>query len=247
MPQLQEILHGWMQLEKACHDEARRTVLTRLVSAFASRGLLAVSSSPPTTNGDARRQHRVLVEGDNPVGHLVANMLAGHSTVTMGPANITAVACSELVVSVAGWLPDAHWQQVGSWCTQRQVPFHRSHLEGTRFVIGPCSIHGATATYADTRARRLAAANAPEELEEHWRYLDSGQVLPAVPWPQSGGVAIIAGILVADVLAYLGGQPLPSRGNQLEVDLGTFTVVRHPVLPLPEVSGAMTTGATRGV
>lgn len=244
MSRLQQVLHGWVQLEKACPDEASRTALIRLVCAFARRGLLATSSGP-STNGDECHQHRVLVEGDNPVGRLAADMLAGHSNVTIGPANIAAVDHSEFVVSVAGWLPDAHWQQVDSWCTQRHIPFHRCHIEGTFFVIGPCSVPGATATYADTRARRLAAANAPEELEEHWKYLDSGQVLPAAPWPHLGGVAIIAGILVADILAYLSGQPPPSRGYQLEVDLGTLTVVRHPVLPLPDVSGTATVGCDR--
>lgn len=241
MAKLQKVLHGRAELAEVCSDDADRGVLLHLVESFARNRLIADSPPRPSrpsqssAHSPTRHSPRVLVEGDNPVSSLVAEMLGGHFAVTAGPADGATIEHTDFVVSVAGWLPDAHWQEVDRLCGLRRIPFHHCHVEGTRFFIGPCSVSGTTARYSDARARRLAAADYPDELTEFWRYLDRGQLLPPVPWPPAGGAAVVAGILVADVLAHLSGQPQQSIGCQTELDVDSLTVIRHPVLPLPDL------------
>lgn len=110
------------------------------------------------------------------------------------------------------------------------------YAEGLRWYVGPCSLPDRTPTYAETRARRLAAAGLPDELRSYWEYLDRDQDLPPVPWPSPGGAAVIAGLLVADALAYLAGRGVPSEGYQLGVDPDGASICRHPVLSLPELN-----------
>jgi hypothetical protein len=112
------------------------------------------------------------------------------------------------------------------------------YAEGTRFFVGPLSVSGRTASYTDTRNRRLAAARAPDELLGHWRYLDEGEHLPPLAWPSPSGAVVVAGLVVSDVLAYLRGEYPPSDGDQIEIDLSRFEVRRHPVLPIPRFADA---------
>jgi hypothetical protein len=235
MPGLQKVLHGRASLDDVSTGPDDDLAIARLLDAFGRQGLLAL---PAESRGSRDRlgQPRIAVEGDNPLGQLVVELLAPHATLTVGALNPDVVSGSDVVIAVAGWLPDAHWRQVDGWCNGAEVAFHRCHAEGTRFFVGPCSVPGTTASYADTRARRLAAADKPDELEHYWTYLDSAQPKPHVPWPTVGGIALIAGILVADTLALVDRRPLPSGGCQLEVDAATCTVLRHPVLPIPQIS-----------
>lgn len=235
MPGLQKVLHGWASLDDVSTGPDDDLAIARLLDAFGRQGLLA---SVPESSGSCDRlgQPRIAVEGDNPLGQLVVKLLAPHATLTVGVLDSDVVSGSDVVIAIAGWLPDAHWRQVDGWCTGGGVAFHRCHAEGTRFFIGPCFVPGTTASYADTRARRLAAADRPGELARYWNYLDSAQPKPHVPWPTFGGRALIAGILVADTLALVGRRPLPSGGCQLEVDAATCTVLHHPVLPIPQIS-----------
>jgi len=167
------------------------------------------------------------------VAELTGELLGSQVRVVRGPVERGSFAERDLVVSCAGWLPDIRWRQIDSWSAEHGVGWHRVHAEGCRFVLGPFSVPGRTASYADTRARRLAAAGLADELEGHWAHLDTAEDLPAVPWPAPGGVALIAGLLASDVLAWLSGQPVPTNGYQLEVDPATGSIQRHPVLPLP--------------
>ncbi|HBL28779.1 MAG TPA: hypothetical protein DD490_18245, partial [Acidobacteria bacterium] len=66
-----------------------------------------------------------------------------------------------------------------------------------RFHLGPLAIPGRTAGYADVRARRLAAARHPAELEAWWRHLDGGRDVPAVPWPEPAALAALAAALLS--------------------------------------------------
>lgn len=235
MPGLQKVLHGRASLDDISTGPEDDRAIIRLIDAFGRQGLLA-STVEPKGGGDQPGQPRIAVEGDNPLAQLVVELLAPHAALTVGALDSDVVSGSDVVIAVAGWLPDTHWRQVDGWCTGGEVAFHRCHAEGTRFFVGPCSVPGTTASYADTRARRLAAADRPDELEHYWTYLDSAQPKPHVVWPTVGGRALIAGILVADILALLNRRPLPSGGCQLEVDAASCTVLRHPVLPLPRIS-----------
>ncbi|WP_208325990.1 YcaO-like family protein [Amycolatopsis arida] len=141
----------------------------------------------------------------------------------------------DVMISCAGWLPDRHWQDVDEHCATAGIAWHRCHLDGGRLRVGPMVVPGDGVRYRDVRARRLAASPVPEELRELWAHLDTGTNLPAPPWPGPGQVAVAAGLLVADVLAHLAGNPVPGAGRELTV--GPGEVVRHPVLPLPVDTG----------
>lgn len=175
----------------------------------------------------------VQVEGDNVIAERVSALLSGFVFVVRGPIDQHAVDCSDLLMSCAGWLPDERWREVDRWCTAARKPWHMSYAEGTAFFVGPISLPGRTATYADTRARRIAAAGNPEELLSFWAYLDRERGLSPVPWPPEGGANLVAGLLAGDVLACLAGRPVPSVGFQLYVDPLSASICRHPVLPLP--------------
>lgn len=201
-----------------------------LVEALAARGVVQPSpmpSMPPRAT--------VLVLGDGPIAEHLSGLL--HHDVVTGPADATAVAHADVVVSCAGWLPDAAWQQLDQACIAHQVPWHGCYAEGTRWYVGPMAVPGRTAGYADTRARRLGACGVPEELLAYWAYLDTGVELPPVPWPGSGAAAVIAGLIGADVEAFLASGNPAAPGRQLEVDPETLAVVSHPVLPLPRTAG----------
>jgi hypothetical protein len=84
-------------------------------------------------------------------------------------------------------------------CALNSTTWHRCRAEGLRFVLGPMSVPGRTVSYADTRGRLFAAADLPDEPAAHWAYLD-GDTLPPVPWPGTAATAVLAGLLVEDVL-----------------------------------------------
>ncbi|WP_431930125.1 YcaO-like family protein [Nonomuraea jabiensis] len=193
--------------------------LADLLHALEERGILVrQDDAPPLAD---RVVHLI---GDNPVAEMTAGLLQPHVEVRRGP--LDSVEGVDMVVACAGWLPDADWQRIDRLCAG--IPWHRCHAEGLSFRIGPCTIPGRTATYADTRARRLAAARLPDELLTLWERLDSGDHLSPAPWDASSGV--VAGLLVDDVLAVLSGRPVPNLGHQVIVGASP---ARRPVLPLP--------------
>ncbi|RZQ64719.1 hypothetical protein [Amycolatopsis suaedae] len=206
-------------------DEAE--AFGQLVAALRARGVL--EDPAPTALAPGGRVH---VVGDNPVAEAVALAVAPHAEVSTGPVDEGAVAATDVLVSVADWLPDAHWQQVDRWCRDHGVAWHRCHAEDTGFAIGPFYLPGRTASYADTRGRRLAASPVADELLAQWAYLDSGPT-PPVRWPRGG---LPVALLIEDVLAHLAGEPVPSHGHQLVADPATARVTRHPVLPLPDLA-----------
>lgn len=227
MRHAQRLLHG-----ATVASDAPRSTVASFIDGLAQRGLL--DSAPlPVAKGTSAV---VGVEGDGPIASMVVDVLKSVVTVVRAPLNPGALACFDAAISCAGWLPDAHWQQVDQWCHAADVPWHRCYAEGRLFYLGPLLVPGHTPGYADTRARRLAAAGLPDELRELWAYLDEeGPVLP-VPWPDAGAVAALAGLLVADVLAHLSGRPVPGGDHELEMDPATMDITRRAVLPLPRPS-----------
>jgi len=204
------------------------SLVAPFVDGLAERGLL--DTAPAATD---LRSRVVGIEGDGPIASMVADLLGPVTTVARTSLDPETLAGLDAAVSCTGWLPDAHWQRIDRWCLAAGVAWHRCYSEGGRFHVGPLLVPERTAGYADTRARRLAAARLPDELRGLWAYLDAGGPMPPVPWPDPGGVAVVAGMLVADVLAHLSGRPVPGGDQQLEVDPATLGVTRHAVLPLP--------------
>ena len=229
---LQGVLHGILP------GPAATGLRDDLVAAQQLEQLARVGVLTDIGPGTSARHTSVIhVEGANPVAAMVVTLLESSFTVRRGPLPEDPAGV-DLVISCAGWLPDARWQELDRRCAGWGVAWHMSYADGTAFAVGPCSIPGRTAAYADVRARRLAAARLPDELAGYWRYLDTMQDLPPVPWPSAGGLALVAGLLVADAIVYLAGERLAAEGCQLRVDPGRATIDRHPVLPLPSTDVA---------
>lgn len=260
---LQDVLHGGMTLERAAAATDDPDALYALLAAFEQQGLLAEATSTSTasasasapqapspadvTSGgpDAAPRHpcaraRVHVEGDTPIADAVAGQLAGHvATVTRGPVGDDVGADPldgiDFLISCTGWLTDERWRRLDERCQRAGIGWHMCHAEGALVVLGPCALPGGGPRYADTRARRLAAAPFPDELLAHWRALETGMPLPEVPWPPLGTVLVAAGMLIADACAAVSGQPLPGAGVQTVVDGRTGAVSRHAVRTLPDL------------
>ncbi|HKR48690.1 MAG TPA: hypothetical protein VJT72_03750 [Pseudonocardiaceae bacterium] len=201
-----------------------------MLAVLEQQGLLVESSE--TVDFSARN---VLIEGDTPITEFLAYLLKPYTSVVTGTITADVVSDFDIVISCAGWLSDHRWCVVDELCQSAGVSWHRCYAESRFWVLGPMSLPGRTASYADTRARILAATPHSEELRDHWRYLDAELYLPPVPWPSAGALALVAGLVASDVIAALSGNRIPSDGEQIVVDPLTSTIERHPVLPLPAV------------
>lgn len=206
------------------------TTLSDILERFGQQNLLETGVEPQQ---GAQSTHCVLVQGDNPLAEHVITLLA-HAHIPHQHVRGSGLpdCLPALLITCVGWLPDTQWQQLDAWCRQHNVMWHMAHAEDTHFYLGPLFVPGKTAGYADVRARRRAAAPFHDELLACWRYLESDRVGP-VRWPDVGALAVMAGVIVGDVLAVLGGRPAPSAGYQLGFDPETMTWQRHPVLPVP--------------
>lgn len=202
-----------------------------LLAALEQRGLLEEEEEVPDLG-----VRGVAVRGEGRVADAVAGLLreAGVGEVRREPDGAP-LADADVLVSCAGWLPDARWRSLDAGCAERRIPWHGCHAEGARWYLGPLVLPGRTASYEDARARRLAASRYPEELLAYWRYLDAGVGVPPVPWPGPGTVAALAGALASDVLAVLRGEAPAGAGFQVGFEPETWTWTRHPVLPVPRV------------
>ncbi|MGV8875004.1 MAG: hypothetical protein ACOH2Q_20920 [Rhodococcus sp. (in: high G+C Gram-positive bacteria)] len=207
-------------------------VLARqLIALLDERGMLEQEQAAPAPVATPS----VLVDGDTPIAEAVAALIEDCGDVTVGTADEGSVSAADVVVSCATWLPDARWRQLQNWCTAHRTAWHRCHTEGERFFIGPLwSPATDTADYHDVRGRRLAASGVADRLLDHWRYLDDlHSILPPVRWPHASGIAIVAGVIAAEVRAHLEADGTAIGSVQLEVDPASAQIVHHPVLPIP--------------
>ncbi|GAA3013136.1 hypothetical protein [Streptosporangium longisporum] len=208
--------------------------LEPLAAVLRERGVLTSARREPV------RRITVRVTGEGPVAAETARLFEAvpdvavvrHEPTETGSGTGTGSE-ADVVVACAGWLTDERWRRLDASGTV----WHRCHVEGTRLVLGPMTVPGATASYRDLRGRRLAASPLPDELAALWARLDDGAAgkvpLPPLRWPNAGAVCLAAGLLVNDVLTWR-DTGLPATGSfQLVVDPATGTVDRHPVLPLP--------------
>ncbi|WP_206795387.1 YcaO-like family protein [Amycolatopsis sp. MtRt-6] len=203
-------------------------------------GLARRAGQRTTASGIATRTVFVETAGPgNPVATALTTILDSHVKIVHGTPESPLPSEAGLVVSCAGWLPDAHWRELDDRCAAEGVAWHRCHVEGGRIRLGPMTVPGGL-RYADVRARRLAASAAADELRLLWATLDAEPSLPEPRWPGPGSVTIAAGLLAADVLAYLEGRPVPGAAQEQEVD--GVEISRHPVLPLPASPASVPAG-----
>jgi hypothetical protein len=226
---LLDLLHGrhTPRSVQAVIDEPE---LAEILDALAAEGIFAEEAG----RLPALSRQRVEVRGANPIGEAVAGLLRAAE---VGEVRLVADAPlhgeADLIVACAGWLPDREWQALDAWCRDRRIPWHRCHAEGSRWYLGPLTVWGQTAGYADVRDRFLAASAYPEEMLAYRRYLAAGGAVPEVAWPGPAAVAMLAGAMVQDALAYLRNEPIPTLGCQLSFAPAGLSWERHPVLPVP--------------
>lgn len=225
--QVQADVHGVPGAAGHDRSDEIRSFLRRAVEPAAG------TDAQPPVEPCAAGARTVQIEGDNPIAEQLAILVEPHARVTTGPLDDPAVTAADIVVSVAGWLPDARWLALDQLCVRHTTPRHSVYLEGDAVVIGPLYRPGATASYSDVRGRRLAASSSPDELLALWAYLDGEQPKPPAPWPVIPWAVVAAGIVAADVLAVLAGTQGPTEGFQVLVRPATAEVARHRVLPLP--------------
>ena len=173
----------------------------------------------------------VLVLGASILAEHVARLLKDSSAEVVredvpGGTVSAAVACAD-------WLPDSNWLELDARFIRSGIPWHMCYHEAGRFYAGPLAIPGRTPSYAECRARRLAASSYPEELLGLWAYLNANPEL-APPEHSPGVLSLIAGIMVTDVMRVLNGKEAVAAGFQLEIDPESLQIIRHPVLRLPQ-------------
>ncbi|NJO81367.1 MAG: hypothetical protein HC828_00495 [Blastochloris sp.] len=211
-------------------QDAHAAPLIAVLEQFGKQDLLEAVMEP---EGRKLPSGTALIIGANPLAVLVHDLLVQAGVHAQHePRPVLPTTTSDILVSCADWLPDTHWLQLDAWCRAHDVAWHTCYAEGTRFYLGPLFVPGQAPSYSDARARRRAAAPFHDELLACWRYLEGVRVLP-VRWPNQGGLAVLAGALVADVLAVLMQHHPPSLGYQRAFDPEDGTWQHHPVLPLP--------------
>ncbi|EXG80499.1 hypothetical protein [Cryptosporangium arvum] len=211
-------------------------LVDELERGLARRGALA---QPVRADSQAAQPWTVVVAGDNPIGRAVRTLLEPYADLRppcAGALTEDDVRAADTIVTCGGWLTDQAWSALDDWCRRHGTAWHLSYVEGTRHYLGPMYVPGRTASYRDTRGRRLAASGVPDELRGFWAYLESDAALPPVPWPDPAGAAVVAGLLVGDLLRYRRTGTPAAAGHQLGFDPAHATVTRHPVLPLPETA-----------
>jgi hypothetical protein len=226
---LERLLSGRVTYGAAAVEAGDSHLLDTALLALRERGLLSEGSAP----GLMPDGPPAAVLGEGLIARQVAEVLAaaGHRVRRNASWVGADLDGAGVVVACACWLPDRAWQEFDADCSRTGLAWHRCHREGDRFVLGPFSVPWRTASYHDTRARRLAAARQPAELAAVWRQLDTSP--PPVVDPDVATSAVIAGVLAADVLAFLQHRRIPTEGAALVIDPDTLVIDRHPVFPLP--------------
>ncbi len=223
------VLDGQVAPCDVLQDE-HATPLIAVLEQFGKQGLLEPVMEP---NGRNSPRGTALIVGANPLAALVHDLLLQEGVhVDHEPRSVLPTTTPQILISCADWLPDTYWLQLDAWCRAHRVAWHTCYAEGTRFYLGPIFIPGKSPSYTDARARRRAAAPFHDELLACWRYLEGVRV-PPVRWPNRGGLAMLAGALVADVIAVLMHDRPPSLGYQRVFDPENSMWQQHPILPLP--------------
>lgn len=237
MTQAAPVLWGRLAPATALADECAHEDLAELLERFAAAGYL--DEEPARAAGQGGR---VLLVGSGAIASSCARLLGNENVSTApdlaaldGPAGgLAAVLCAhDVVLACAQHLTDAAWLRLDELCRQHGRPWQRCHIEGHQAWIGPCTLPGPAAGYSDLRARRLAAEALPRLRAAHWQALDRGPA--GRSWePSAPAAALVAALLVQDVVALLRGAAPPGAGRLTRVALTTLEIHHHHVLPVPQ-------------
>lgn len=204
-----------------------------LLDRFVRAGYALPAEPPPAPPLAGRR---IAIGGANPIAQALAEILRPLGAEVLAQreeVSPTAPSRSvDLAIVCSGFLRDAEFQAFDRTLRDRNLAWHVCYPEGRRWFLGPLCRPGGL-SYADVRARRLAATYRPTELMALWRALDRGEAVGATPWPGPAACAALAAALSADAEAYLSGGVAPSDGYQLSFDPERFSWRRHPVLAVP--------------
>ncbi len=202
------------------NQEARSQDIESLLDVFVEEGYAEREQTDPRP-----RLSKVCLDGDTPYLEAAARVLASNSL-----SIVRARESAEITVIGQLNLDDEAMLRRDELAVSRGRPVHRAFYEGGHWFVGPLTIAGQTATYADYRGRRLAACDVPEELLNYW------QALPGLPprMPEPAVSALIAGYIAGDVMALCAGEEPPTTGYQVDIDPETLRIEWHPVLPLPK-------------
>lgn len=220
-----------------------------LAQALRSRGVLRPSGTVSADGGTAAGlAGQVLVVGEGPVAEAVADLLRPVPSLAVEAVGDTdgstngfpdewpdgARAAVTAVVSIAGHLPDEQWRREDGRLAGteglRDALWQRCHLEGGRWVVGPVRHGRAGPTWADTRGRLLAAAPDADETSALWRAL---AVAPPPEPPDAATAALVAGLVVRDLMRVATAAEAPAVPLQHVLDPDGLALTSHPVLPLP--------------
>lgn len=228
---LATIIVGGQPPARVLAEFADGDTICTLLDRLAAQGLL---EPEPTASRPLPRPWHVAVCGASPLATAVTALLRHGEVerVEMVDTTIPHIP-PQAIIACADWLPDRQWQLLDEWCLARAIPWQLAYAEGDHFCVGPFVLSARGPTYADVRARRLASAPFADELASHWRWLETAE--PAVPvrWPDVAALALLAGAVVAPVLAHLAGEPPPLADEQLVFTPAALAWSRHPILPLP--------------
>lgn len=225
---LAQIFAGKVTLEVAQEHDAN---IGKLLESFRAQGFLLPETAEVLPGQIA------LVLGETRLAEEVSNLLKNTAKVTRQVDFGVPSTPPSVLIACANWLPDAEWQKLDGWCESHKISWLMAYREGRRYVVGPLYIPGATASYRDTRARRLAATHYPEELAAYWSYLNENGTRLAAPETNEAELAVVAGTIAGLVKLRLKqedeAKPTVEMSDQLIYDPATLSWERHPVLPVP--------------
>lgn len=237
MVQAAPVLWGARAPAEALASASAHEDLAELLERFAAAGYLQMGA----VDASAGRPARVLLLGTGAIATACAALLSDvELTVERDLAWLkrSTPSVSEILrrhdalVACATHLPDALWLRLDALCQEHALAWQRCHIEGSRALVGPCSLPGRAPGYADARARRLAADASPRARLAHWRALDVAPGARAYE-PSTPAAAFVAALLATDVRALLRGAQPPGAQRLTCVALETLATTHHRVLPVP--------------
>jgi hypothetical protein len=176
---------------------------------------------------------KIGIVGSGPVADALLRILGDRCIVVPGPPDGGAASSVSALVVCSSQMRDSEWIVMDRLCQGTGTAWHRAFVEGGSLIVGPFSAGGETVSYRDYRARRRAAAATVEELDSLWNHLDSDDNGIWNVRPDDGLSAVAAGLIAHDLHCHAKGLSVPGGRSEIEIDLGTGTITRHAVQPLP--------------
>lgn len=213
-----------------------------LLGMLVERGAVRAEGEPPVVGsqhecvvGDLPEPDagKIGIVGSGPVADALVRILGDRCVVLPSPPDGGAASSASALVVCSPQMRDSEWTALDRLCQSTGTAWHRAFVEGDSLIVGPFSAGGETVSYRDYRARRRAAAATVEELDSLWNHLDSDDNGTWNIRPDDGLSAVAAGLIAHDLHCHAKGLTVPGGRSETEIDLGTGTITRHVVQPLP--------------